>query len=69
MKFFLLVAVILLVGIPTMTNADEKELSSGSREIASISAKTELTAAQEKHRKELNAKIEKIILSEVKFKN
>lgn len=67
MKIFLLVLMIVTVGMPSMTSADEKEMNS--REVASVSAKKELTAAQEKNRKELNAKIEKIILSEVKFKN
>lgn len=69
MKLTLLTTLILL-STPSMTIADEREMISKlSREPASVSAKRELNELQEKRKKELNAKIEKIILSEVKFKN
>lgn len=69
MKLILLTAVILL-SVPSLTIADENEtISKFNRAPASVSVTKELSEIQEKRKKELNAKIEKIILSEVKFKN
>lgn len=67
MKNTFLAALFFTLSVPSMTNADEKEVNS--REIASMSVKTELNIIQEKRKKELNEKIQKIILSEVNFKN